>query len=68
MKPSTFFPPPPPNCATSTTCKQGRRPGEQVHIANVTDRRGVLVLAGPHARDVLAQVTEAPLDSRAFAG
>ena len=46
--------------------QQGRRPGEQVHIANVTDRRGVLVLAGPRARSVLAQLTDAPLDSGAF--
>ena len=46
--------------------QQGVSPDEQVRIANVTDRRGVLVLAGPHARDVLARVTEAPLDSGAF--
>ena len=46
--------------------QQGARPGEQVRIANVTDRRGVLVLAGPHARDVLARVTDAPLDNNAF--
>ena len=46
--------------------EQGMRPGEQVSIANVTDRRGVLVLAGPHARDVLARVTDAPLATSAF--
>ena len=46
--------------------QQGRRAAEQVHIANVTDRRGVLVLAGPAARSVLAQLTDAPLDSGAF--
>ncbi len=46
--------------------QQGRQPGEQVHIANVTDRRGVLVLAGPAARSVLGQLTGAPLDSGAF--
>ena len=46
--------------------EQGLRPGEQVRIANVTDRRGVLVLAGPHARDVLERVTAAPLDNGAF--
>ncbi len=46
--------------------QQGRRPGEQVDIENVTDRRGVLVLAGPHARDVLARLTNAPLDSGTF--
>ena len=46
--------------------QQGRNPEEQVRIDNVTDRRGVLVLAGPHARDVLAKVTDAPLDNTAF--
>ncbi len=46
--------------------EQGMRPGEQVRIANVTDRRGVIVLAGPHARDVLARVTDAPLATSVF--
>ena len=46
--------------------QQGVRPGEQLSIANVTDRRGVLVLAGLHARDVLERVTAAPLDNRDF--
>ena len=46
--------------------QQGRRPGERVDVTNVTDRRGVLVLAGPRAREVLAKVTDAPLDSSAF--
>ena len=46
--------------------QQGRRPAEQAHVANVTDRRGVLVLAGPRSREALAQVTDSPLDSGAF--
>ena len=46
--------------------QQDVRPGEQVRIANVTDRRGVLVLAGPNARDVLERITAAPLDNREF--
>ena len=46
--------------------RHGVRPGEQVHIANVTDRRGVLVLAGPHAREVLSRVTDARLDNAVF--
>ncbi|MYD85925.1 MAG: aminomethyl transferase family protein, partial [Acidobacteria bacterium] len=46
--------------------EQGRRPGEDVRIDNVTDRRGVLVLAGPRSRDVLARLTDAPLDNSAF--
>ena len=45
---------------------QGRRAGEQVQVANVTDERGVLVLAGPAARDILARLTDAPLDSGSF--
>ena len=46
--------------------QQGRLPEERAHVANVTDRRGVLVLAGPRARDVLARTTDSPLDSGAF--
>ena len=45
---------------------QGRHAGEQVQVANVTDERGVLVLAGPAARDILARLTDAPLDSGSF--
>jgi dimethylglycine dehydrogenase len=39
---------------------------ENVDIANVTDERGVLVLAGPRSREVLAKVTEEKLDSASF--
>ena len=46
--------------------RQGRQANERVRIDNVTDRRGVLVLAGPQARSVLARLTDAPLDSGAF--
>ncbi len=46
--------------------QQGVRTGERVHVSNVTDQRGVLVLAGPHARDVLSRITDAPLDNSAF--
>ena len=45
---------------------QARRPGERVSVANVADQRGVLVLAGPRSRDILAQLTRAPLDSGSF--
>ena len=45
---------------------QSARKDEQVQVANVTDERGVLVLAGPHSRDVLASLTDSPLDSGAF--
>jgi dimethylglycine dehydrogenase len=41
-------------------------PGEQVGIADVTDEYGVLVLAGPRARDVLATCTAADLGNTAF--
>ena len=46
--------------------QQGRRANERVRIDNVTDRRGVLVLAGPQARAVLTRLTEEPLESSAF--
>jgi dimethylglycine dehydrogenase len=39
---------------------------EQVTISDVTDDYGVLVLAGPHARDVLAQCTATDLSNAAF--
>ena len=45
---------------------QGRLEGESVEIGNVTDDRGVLVLAGPRSRDVLAALTDAPLDNEHF--
>jgi dimethylglycine dehydrogenase len=41
-------------------------PGEQVTICNLSDRRGVLVLAGPRAREVLAPLTDADLGNAAF--
>ncbi|MEI8241399.1 MAG: amidase family protein, partial [Actinomycetota bacterium] len=37
-----------------------------VAITNITKDFGSLVLVGPHARDVLAQVTTTPLDNAAF--
>ena len=46
--------------------RQGLQPGERARIANVTDERGVLVLAGPRSREVLGQLTDAPLDNSAF--
>lgn len=39
---------------------------EQVVIENVTDGRGVLVVAGPMSRDVLGQLTDVPLDNASF--
>jgi dimethylglycine dehydrogenase len=41
-------------------------PGERVGVADVTDEYGVLVLAGPRARDVLAACTAANLGNSAF--
>ncbi len=43
-----------------------RRPGEDVAIADVTDSYGTLVLAGPRARDVLADCTATALGNAAF--
>ena len=41
-------------------------PGEQVTIRNSTDERGVLVVTGPRARDLLGTLTDAALDNDAF--
>jgi dimethylglycine dehydrogenase len=43
-----------------------KRDGEQVTITDVTDDFGVLVLAGPLARDVLAQCTTTDLSNASF--
>ena len=43
-----------------------KRPGERVSITDVTDDYGVLVLAGPRARHVLAAVTTQDLSNAAF--
>ena len=37
-----------------------------VTLRNITGSRGVFVLAGPRARDVMAKLTDAPLDNAAF--
>jgi dimethylglycine dehydrogenase len=43
-----------------------RRADENLAVTDVTDQFGVLVLAGPRARDVLSTVTDIDLGSRAF--
>ena len=40
--------------------------GEGVRIENITTAHGVLVLAGPRARDILAAVTDTDLSNAAF--
>lgn len=45
---------------------QGVLESESVSVRNVTDERGVLVLAGPRSRDVLSKLTAAPLDNASF--
>jgi len=45
---------------------QGQRPAEEVSIENVSDQLGVLVLAGPRSRDVLARLTDADLSNDIF--
>ncbi len=37
-----------------------------VSLRNITGSRGVFVVAGPQARDVLAKLTDTPLDNAAF--
>ena len=45
---------------------QGSNDSESVSIQNVTDTRGVLVLAGPSSRDVLSSLTDTDLSNDAF--
>lgn len=45
---------------------QGRHEGEQVSVENVTDDRGVLVLAGPQSRHVLGTLTDSALGNDSF--
>ena len=40
--------------------------GDGATIENITTAHGVLVLAGPHSRDILAQVTDTDLSNEAF--
>jgi dimethylglycine dehydrogenase len=37
-----------------------------VHLRNITTSRGAFVVAGPRARDVLARLTDSPLDNAHF--
>ncbi|MCZ6644203.1 MAG: FAD-dependent oxidoreductase, partial [Gammaproteobacteria bacterium] len=45
---------------------QSLNSNENVEIQNVTDDRGVLVLAGPKSRDVLTKITDEKLDNDSF--
>jgi dimethylglycine dehydrogenase len=45
---------------------QHKRAGENAVIENVSEAYGCLVLSGPRSRDILGQVTDAPLDNAAF--
>ncbi len=45
---------------------QGKLDSEKVELKNLTDDTGMLVLGGPKARDVLAQLTDSPLDNDHF--
>ena len=42
------------------------QPGEAVAFANVSEQRGVIMIAGPKARDILSQATAADLSNAAF--
>ena len=46
--------------------EQAVRNGEDVRIENVTDDLGVLVVAGPRSRDVLAKLTDTDLTNGSF--
>ena len=41
-------------------------PAAGVSLRNITNSRGVFVVAGPRARDVLQKLTDTPLDNAAF--
>lgn len=45
---------------------QHRQKGENVEITDVTDATGMLLVTGPHARDVLSKITDADLSGEAF--
>jgi dimethylglycine dehydrogenase len=46
---------------------QKRLPGDgSVQLRNITGSRGVFVLAGPRARDVMSRLTDVPLDNASF--
>ena len=45
---------------------QQREEGEAVEITNATEQRGVMVVAGPRSRELLATLTDAPLDNEHF--
>ena len=45
---------------------EGPAGGAGVSLRNVTGSRGVFVVAGPRARDVLAKLTDTPLDNASF--
>ncbi len=46
--------------------RMAKRPGERVEIANLTEARGLLVVAGPKAREVLQPLTDASLAGSDF--
>jgi dimethylglycine dehydrogenase len=46
--------------------EQGRLENEDVSFRNISDQRGVLVLAGPRAREVLEPLTDVSLDNGSF--
>jgi dimethylglycine dehydrogenase len=46
--------------------QQGLMEYEQVEITNISDQRGVLVVAGPRTRDLLTPLTDADLSNEAF--
>jgi dimethylglycine dehydrogenase len=44
----------------------GGTPGVDIRLSNTTTSRGCFVLAGPKSREVLAKLTDVPLDNGAF--
>jgi dimethylglycine dehydrogenase len=48
------------------TLNQGILDGEEVQVKNISDEYGVLVLAGPRSRELLAQLTDTDLGNENF--
>ncbi len=46
--------------------EEQRRPGEDVAFENLSEARGVIMLAGPLSREILASAADVPLDNKSF--
>ena len=54
------------NIRNNDQLNQSKRKGERVTIEDITEDWGTLVLAGPHARDLLTKITDTDLSNEHF--